>query len=891
MPVRTLFLILGLCMCSLLFAFPAVASEPAPQPDGTDVTVTRLPNGLTVLVKPDNRFPLVSLRLYVHAGSAYERPEEAGISHMLEHMVFKGTDRRPTGQVAADVEQTGGYLNAATSFDYTVYLTDMTRDHWRMGLDVLKDMAFHPTLDPAELESEKDVVVAELKRGEDNPGQRLFRMTQAAALAGTPYAAPIIGYEETVRALTSDTIRAYIERLYQPQSMLLVISGDVSPEEAVAEAMQQFGGLTNRQPVTPPDTRQRPLARGFTATVEQGPWNKVHLSLSLPVPGLKDLRSSQLDVLAQILGGDASSRFHRLFKYEKRLVDSISVSNYSFERLGLFLVQATLDADKLPVFWESLTAELALLPETTFSEEELNRARLNLEDDLFRSKETLSGLASKLGYFALFSDGEQGEANYLQAVRDTDQRVLLDLVGTYIRPEALTLAVLMPTGTASPAKAPSWEDWLGKTLAAAWPDAAGKASAKASAPTGPGKAGQAEVIDLGQGRTLVLTPDTTLPYNAVNLVFTGGDALLSPKNQGLASFTASLLTKGTTSLNATALEDFLSDRAASFGASSGRQTFSFTLNAPARFTNDLFVLLRDTLKSPALLDQEAERVRDNQVAAITMREDQPTGLAFRRMFPFFFSNHPYGFLQLGEKERVAQFSARDAREFWKTQSRQPWVLSVCGDFDREAILAAAKSLPAPTQKAVQPAVPAWGNERDLQLHLPGRNQAHLFMVFPTVGYGDKDEPGLDLLQNILAGQSGLLFRDLRDKQGLGYTVTAFPWKTEKAGALIFYIGTEPDKMEQAEQGFRSVIAALQSELLPAQELERGKNQMEGDYYRDHQSLASRSAESAILTVLGRPLDAARKLVEEARNVDAETLRALTRTYLDPDKAYMITVQP
>ena len=864
----------------------------APSVSAAHPELIRLANGLTVLVKQDSRFPLVSLRLYVHAGSTYEKPEEAGISHMLEHMVFKGTDKRPKSQVAADVEGTGGYLNAATSFDYTVYLTDMTREHWKTGLDVLKDMAFHPTLDPEELRSEKDVVVAELKRGEDNPGQRLFRMTQQAALKGSPYFDPIIGYEKTVRGLTSEAMRAYINRLYQPQSMLLVVCGDVQPADVLAEAQRLFGDLKNSGPVTPPanlDGAIRP--EGFTAVVEQGPWNKVYLSLALPVPGLTDIRSAQLDVLSQILGGDATSRFYRKYKYEERLVDNISVSNYSFERLGLLYIQATLDADKLAPFWAAFSKELAALGSATFTAGELDRAKLNLEDDLFRSKETLAGYASKLGYFALFDNGEQGENNYLRTVRDTDAKTLTDLIGAYFRPDALSFVGLLPEGTELPrelrSKSPAWDGWIQATLAENW--AVTRTADSQSG--GSGAAGQAEIIELGDGRTVVLTPDTTLPYTAVNLVFTGGDTLLQEKDQGLASFTASLLTKGTEKLSAPEIEDYLSDRAAGFSASSGRQSFNLSMSAPERFTPDMFALLEQILIKPAMKEDEAARVRDNQIAAITMREDQPIGLAFRRLFPFLFSGHPYGFLQLGEKDRVAQFSVSDAKAYWKKQIRQPWVLSVCGTFDKEAILASAAKLPLPSDKESTPGAPKWNADKALSLNLPGRNQAHLFLVFPTVGFGAPDEAALDLLQNVLAGQSGLLFRDLRDNQGLGYTVTAFPWKAEKTGALIFYIGTEPEKLAQAEEGFRKVIEELKTSLLPDEELARGKNQIQGDYYRDHQSLSSRSAEGAVLTILHRPLDAARKLVEAAQNVDAAAIRSVAQTYLQPEKAYIVKVLP
>ena len=122
---------------------------------GDETHIVKLKNGLTVLIKNDDRFPLVNARLYVHAGSAYETPEIAGISHQLEHMVFKGTEKRGLGESAKAIESVGGSMNAATSFDYTVYYVEVPDAEWKLGLDVITDMAINPTIDPKELESEK----------------------------------------------------------------------------------------------------------------------------------------------------------------------------------------------------------------------------------------------------------------------------------------------------------------------------------------------------------------------------------------------------------------------------------------------------------------------------------------------------------------------------------------------------------------------------------------------------------------------------------------------------------------------------------------------------------------------------------------------------------------
>lgn len=876
----------------------APADAPGEQPGGpsSDKLLTRLPNGLTVLIKRDSRFPLVSLRLYVHAGSAYETPKEAGISHLLEHMVFKGTAAYPKGSIAAAVEQTGGYLNAATSFDYTMYLTDMTSGHWRTGLKVLKEMAFSPTIDPEELTSEKEVVIAELKRGKDSPGSAIFEMTQKSALHGTPYAAPIIGYEDTVRGITPEDIHKYIGAHYHPYSMLLVIVGDVDTAEALAEATAMFGNLPARadlpQAMPGVPSTVTPQVR-TTPTVVTGPWNKVHMTLAIPVPGYGDTRSAELDVLSQLLSGDATSHLYRTFKYEKRLVDSISLDNVTLEQTGLLYLYVVLDPDKVEPFWQAFTADLATWGSLTFSQEEMDRAVLSITDNLFRSKETIAGYASKLGYFQFFGKGEMDEEAYLRAVKGATQASLTALMKATFVPQHMAINVLAPKDMPMPAGADSLGTWMQATLMKNAGSLAANAAATPEQATG--AAGTAsrtpELIDLGNNRTLVLQKDPTLPYAAVSLRFMGGERLLAPKDAGLGQFAATLLGKGTKTMSMQEFEAFQSNRAASLSASSGKLSFSLNLSTPSQYLGDMFTLLGQAINEPAFLDEEAARVRESQIAAITMREDQPTGLAFRRLYPFLFGDHTYGLKSLGDKERVSAFTAGEARAFWEHQQRYPWVLSVAGDFDRDAVIKAAQSLPVPGAALDALPAPAWGKEKALDLKLDNRQQAHLMLVFPTEGVGKAERAGLDLLETILAGQSGLLFRDLRDKQGLGYTVTAFGWETKDAGTLTFYIGTEPEKMEQARQGFLKVIKDLQTTLLPDEDIERGKNQIIANFYREQQTLKARSDEAANLLTLGQPLDANKKLMEKISAITAKDLQALAKKYLDPQRAYIVKVMP
>ena len=175
--------------------------------------------------------------------------------------------------------------------------------------------------------------------------------------------------------------------------------------------------------------------------------------------------------------------------------------------------------------------------------------------------------------------------------------------------------------------------------------------------------------------------------------------------------------------------------------------------------------------------------------------------------------------------------------------------------------------------------------------MPGRNQAHLMLIFKTAPEASPDTPALDLLEASLGGMGGPLFRDLRDKQGLGYTVTVFNRQNAENGYMVFYIGTEPGKMAQAEEGFKRIINDLHENLLPAEDVNRGKNQLEGDYYRNMQSLGSRSGEAAALMMEGYPLSFTKDQIEKSKNVTPEQLREIVKKYLDPASAYTIKVLP
>ncbi|EEB34596.1 MAG TPA: insulinase family protein [Desulfovibrio piger] len=877
-----LILLLGILLLPQLAAAAPQAAPANPSTSGNDTMLVRLKNGLTVYIIRDSRFPLVCTRLYVGTGSANETAEQAGISHVLEHMVFKGTEKRPKGQVARDVESLGGYLNAATSFDKTWYITDMPAKHWKTGMDVVKDMAFHPSLDPAELEAEKDVIVSELKGGDDTPTRRLFEDLQVAGLAHTVYGRPIIGFEKTIRAVTADDLRAYIRTWYQPQNMMLLVAGDIDPKAVLAHAEELFGDLKNDAILPEPaPVRLEGAAGGPRVEVTRGPWNKVYLGIALPAPALGDQRSIDLDVLAYALGGDGTSQFYRKYRYEKQLVDSISVGNMSLNRAGLFYMVAQLDADKVEPFWQEFTRDLAALDAGKITPDVIERARFNYEDGMDRASETLDGLTSWKATVQFELGGPQGEANVRHALAAVDSARLRQAQDLWLRPDQVRVRVLAPEKAQLPD--------LDAILQRNWPAPAAERQKAAAAAE---KVGKREIVDLGQGRTVILQPDRTIPYVSLEILRPGGNALLKPADQGLAQLTAATLTDGCGTRDLDAMERFVAERAASLSASAGVQSFTVSLTGPARFNADYFALLGDLLHKPTFAEKDVRRQADTLKAALVRRQDNPMSFMGSKINGFLFpGGQPYGFDGLGTAENQDRFGPKDVQTFWKQQNAQPWILSVAGDFDREKVLAFARSLPVPTASAVDVAQPSWGADKRLPLSLPGRQQAHLLLAFHAVPLDHPDAPALMLLESVLSGQSGLLFNKLRDEQGLGYTVTAFYRSLPKAGFMAFYIGTTPRNLDVARQGFSGIIKDIKTDLLPADLLAKGLNRMEGSYYRGRQSLGARADEAASERLLGQPQDFQKRLLEKAAKVTPEQLREVARKYLLVDNMYEVTLLP
>ncbi len=841
--------------------------------------VFTLQNGMRIVVDEDNRFPLVSLRLYVRAGSSMEKPGQEGMSHFLEHMAFKGSSRREPGQAAREAEMAGGSINAGTSFDYTVYTLELPAQDLHLGLDILQDMVFQAALEQEEFDLEKQVVLAEIQRSMDNPGSRIFQSVQSRLWNDTPYAHPILGSTETVEAATPEDMRDYMHKHYQPRFMVLSISGDVHSREVLEAARNIFEGDENRGYVKSLPFLEPSASADNPVQVMHGPWQKGYLAVALPTADLNSPRNTTLEMLAHILGGDSTSLFYRQFKYDSGLVDDISARHLALDRTGMLYFYVRMDPDNVKSFWEKFVQTLAGLDASAFSREDLDRARISLEESVYSSMETLGGKASGLGFDLLLQNDVKARDRYLEELKLVTLKDLESALEEFVIMEQAVAAILLPE-----------EVQAGKDMFRIHRE--GPETAEDNYKPRNEKPAEPLVRDLGHGRTLAVLPDDSLPYTAMHIAWPGGDSLISPQQQGLAQLSASALTRETTDRSYTRIQEFLKNRGASLGASAGRESLSLSARFPVRYSKDLLDLVQEIITRPAFSPEELQRAIDNQVASIREQEDRPLGYAFRHLFPFLFESGTYSYLHLGTEEFLLAVEPEDVRDFWTRQRQTPFVLALSGQVDMpevEEFVSRMQDLQTGKPSSAPESI--WAREKHKQSRLKDRTQAHLLKVYPVEGKTHEDTPGLKILNKILAGQGGMLFRELRDRQGLAYSVTSMLWQTPETGFLALYIGTFADKTRQALEGFQEVVQDINNNPPEQSEVERAANLLFGEYHRGRQTISSRAGEASSLLVQGLDLDFRKEQINRSREVTPEDILELARKYLDPENSYLFEIVP
>lgn len=845
----------------------------------------QLKNGLQVLLIESHKSPVVSLQAWVRTGSADEIPKEAGISHFIEHLLFKGTEKFKVGEIAQIIEGSGGELNAYTSFDQTVFYMTLSRNYLRTGLEALSQMMGHPEFDPAEINAEREVVVEEMRRGMDSLGRNASQLLFKTAYGTHPYGRPVIGFEKIIRKVSPQTIRSYFEGRYNPKNMFLVISGDFELRET-KEIIQEFFGQLQSFPVR--KVRRPKVAKALRpkVKVETSKFEQSIAYLAWPVPKISHADIPALDLLAFVLGmGETSRLVHRL-RMREPLVQSVGASTFTPSDEGLFLISAGFADTNPELIFQAIREEVMNIVRDGVSPAEIQRAVTNLQSDEFYSLETVDGLARKFGNLEFHFRDLKVSERYLKIMRGLTSADLQRVARKYLRAEA-TVAVGMQ-GLKSRNLASAMKKFVAdfrKDLR----DTSIRRPAKAVKIKHPAvprfkserRAPATELIELANGDRVLYRPSFDTPVVSVRVASLGGVRAEPSNHGGLCELVTRTWAGGTSRYSELEISEKVEGLAAGLSPMGGKNSLSLGADVLSTSIKPMSALWAEILSGPTFPQEVIDRERQIQLHQIAAKKDNPAQICMQLFAQGMFGAHAYSRDSLGTPNSLASLTRDQLSDWWMQNfRRRKKSIAICGATDvdawirayEETIEAGAARIPDPVSKRIEyPSAPVSVFER------VEKEQSHMVYGFPGLTLFDERRYALQLMQSVLAGQGGRLFLELRDKNSLAYSVSPLRMEGIDGGYFGAYIGCAPSKTETALRMMAEEFKKLCDELIPEAELERAKRYIIGRHDIDLQRASSISAAILFNDLYGIDYNETFTSGEKFRQVTAEQIRELART--------------
>ncbi|MFW6347107.1 MAG: M16 family metallopeptidase [Cyclonatronaceae bacterium] len=411
------------------------------------VQKSTLPGGLRVVSETIPSMRSLSVGVWIKTGSRDEDEREAGITHFLEHMLFKGTEKRNFFEIAQTMESVGGYLNAFTSPEHTCYYARCLDSELERAIDVLSDMVLHSTFPEQEIEKEKKVVLEELKMYRDTPDDYVFEVFNSMMFAHHPLGRPIIGYEHTVKGFTRDDLITYRERRYKPANMVLTVAGNATHEEILKLAERYFSQSSSSfEPVeTLPLSHYERQRKQITRPIEQ-----THLVMGRRALSTDHKDRYKLLLINILLSGGMSSRLHQNIREKYGYCYAIQAFNQSYADTGMFGVYAGTDTAYVEHLKELIYAELKRLGDEEVPAQELTEAKSQLKGKLLLAQESMSNRMNRLAKSELYFDRYIGLDELVAHIDAVTAPEIRDFAGVFFREELFTETVLMPDENYTP---------------------------------------------------------------------------------------------------------------------------------------------------------------------------------------------------------------------------------------------------------------------------------------------------------------------------------------------------------------------------------------------------------------------------------------------------------
>ncbi|MGJ8694872.1 MAG: M16 family metallopeptidase [Verrucomicrobiaceae bacterium] len=832
----------------------------------TTACVETLEPGLDTILDPADGSVVISVQLWVETGSMHESAlAGTGISHLLEHMVFKGTDRFTGEALSQEVQAAGGQWNAYTTFDRTVYYIDGPAESLDLFISALVEMVFRPSFPEDEFEKEKEVIRREIAMGLDDPDSVNHQLLFRTAYQKDCRRHPVIGYRDLFDSITYDQMVTYHHARYRPEKSFLVISGGFEAAAAkkiitreLAKGLRPFADF-------PVYLTDEPKQLGARAAQKSFAIPATHLSLSWQAPASSHPDAAALDLLSVVLGGGRSAPLFREIREKQELAYSIGAYSWlPAQGPGLFCVYAEAEHDKIDDLIAAIHKQIGQLSARNL-DHELKRALRQTASQQFKILATASGRASDLASNWNETRNLDHTRDFIDHLAKVTSADLHRVIGRYLVPDLLTTTMLVPEEVAT-------QD--AETRDVLKPDALTEHT-------------------LSNGVRVILQRDPRIPVVYGNVALLAGCLSETPEKAGLNRLLSTLLLQGTASRSALEIAESLEDLGASIRPSAGNNSLTISSYCLKDDLTPVLNTLGEILREPAFPTDALEREKASLVTRLKEALEDPASLAFRELRHQLWAGKGYGIPSSGTVESLTALNRNDILAHHVASfGAQNLVCAFFGDIDPETTLKLLEStlgsLPAASPPSKRDPVPTTSGEYQLQLD---KEQAVIAIGYPGLSATDPDRFALELIHSYCSDMAGPLFTRIREELGLAYFVSSSMFMGVNDGLLAFYLGTAPDQLELARTELMGQINEIAGKGIPEETLIRVKANARAAQALQNQSAKSRVSMAALDVLLGHPAD---HHLEQDHLMDAVTgddIRRVAARLLADDHATIVTVSP
>ena len=793
--------------------------------------------------------PVCSIYLWVDAGSADEGPGQSGAAHFVEHMLFKGTAQRPLEGLAGFVEGLGGDINAYTTYERTVLHATVPSEFWEQTLEILVDMALNPVFDAEEIEREREVILEEIRGGDDDPASTLADQVAGRVFTKHPYGRPVIGSTTSVRQMTRQALMDFHESAYSAGNLLISVSGPVQAAQvqAAVDALVPAQALPPRRPrpVEPPQGRAR-------SVVVEGRFDEPLIEVGFRGVDALDPAAPALDLLMVCLAGSPASVLGERLQLAGLATDTWGICETERDPGLLLLGCAPLQGKSLACATEIGKVLAELVAGEGLNAAGLQRAKAQILSERRFLSETVDGRAhDQVWYAAMAGDVDQALAYQARIAACTLEE--LRAVASMLHPSGATLGVLSP------------EKVDAKALRAALRAPVFKPRAKGPA---------LHCHTLSNGLRVVVEP-RHVGVVALRVAALGGQLAESPSSAGVSDLWSRAV--GAPGLSPLQLAERLDLTGGALGGFAGRQSMGLRCELPPEQLDLGLELIAAMLIQPQFPPDEVRRVLAEMVHERSIQQDDPAACAVQVLRKTLLAPHPSGMPFGGSKASLARLGIATLRRLHSTcVNPARMVVSIAGGVDPERALARIEQLFGGLKgKKELPKVasPVAEGHQEARLELE-REQAHVLMGWKGLPLYHPQSAALGLASACLNGQGGRLFMDLREKRGWAYQVGAGSEEGLHHGVFTAHIAVAPELAAKARDGLEMVLRTLADQGPSKEELAKAKRFLLGGRAMSRQRSGARAMEWGHAWLYGEhPIGGMERADQRIQDCSAEQVQA------------------